>query len=170
MSEEDGTADCSNMILTSVGLQSFLFLRRKSRELRAGATSVSDTFRAQRRHSTTQPHLTTSRQSFSTLRRSYPCLGHISWPETALSNAPMSDNVSTDNLNAAAETGLILRWTKIDSPLTIYVRPEGTYNLLSRSSVALRFPVTREKCVAPPRLRECKEYPSSPRLKKESRS
>ena len=152
MSEEDGTADCSNMILTSVGLQSFLFLRRKSRGLRAGATPASDTFRGQRqhspthpylttprqlnaapelplsrthfvtrdgtlqrahtwqrldshsqrcagattasdtfrdqrRHSTTHPHLATPRQSFSTLRRSYSCLGHISWPEAALSNA-----------------------------------------------------------------------------------
>ena len=54
MSEEDGTADCSHMILASVGLQSFLFLRRKSRCPRAGATPASDTFRGQRRHSPTR--------------------------------------------------------------------------------------------------------------------
>ena len=53
----------------------------------AGATLASDTLRGQRRHSPTHPHLAMSRQPFSTLRRSYPCLGHISWPEAAFSNA-----------------------------------------------------------------------------------
>ena len=52
------------MILASVGLQSFLFLRRKSRGPRARATPASDTFRDQRRHSPTHPHLATPRQHF----------------------------------------------------------------------------------------------------------
>ena len=51
----------------------------------------------------------------------------------------------------------------------MYKRPEETDNHLARSSAALRFPVTRKKCVAPPRLRECKVKPSLPRLKKERR-
>ena len=54
MLEEDLTADCSHMILASVGLQSFLFLRRKTRGPRAGATPASDTFRGQKRHSPTR--------------------------------------------------------------------------------------------------------------------
>ena len=128
MSEEDGTADCSHMILASVGLQSFLLLRRKPRGPRAGATPASDTcrarggtlqrtstwqrlvshsqrcagafpasdtFRGQRRHSPTHFHLATPRQPFSTLRRSYPCLGHISWPEAALSSALPPGNASS---------------------------------------------------------------------------
>ena len=51
----------------------------------------------------------------------------------------------------------------------MYKRPEETDNHLARSSVALRFPVTRKKCAAPPRRRECKVKPSLPRLKKERR-
>ena len=69
ISEEDGTADCSHMILASVGLQSFLFLPRKSRGPRAGATPASDTLRGQRRHSPTHSHLATPRQPFLTLLR-----------------------------------------------------------------------------------------------------
>ena len=51
----------------------------------------------------------------------------------------------------------------------MYKRPEETDNHLPRSSAALRFPVTRKKCVAPPRRKECKVKPSLPRLKKERR-
>ena len=51
----------------------------------------------------------------------------------------------------------------------MYERLEETDNHLPRSSIALRFPVTRKKCVAPPRHRGCKVKPSLPRLKKERR-
>ena len=101
-------------------------------------------------------HLATSRQPYSTLRWSYPCLGHILWPETALSNALTHGNASAAIFNAAAVTGLILRWAKTDNPSLMYKSPEKTDNHLPRSSAALRFPVTRKKSVAPPRLRECK--------------
>ena len=79
-------------------------------------------------------------------RRSYPCLGHISRSEAALSNAPPPGNASAAILNAAAVTGLILLWAKTDSPSVMYIRPEETDNHLPRSGVALRFPVTRKMC------------------------
>ena len=62
MSEEDGTADISHMILAPVGLQSFLLLHRRTRGSRARATPASDTIRCQRRHSPTHPNLATFRQ------------------------------------------------------------------------------------------------------------
>ena len=91
------------------------------------------------------------------------------WSEMKFSNAPLHDNVSTSILKAVAKADQILRWDKIVIPSLMYTRHEETENHLSRSSVALRFPVTRKKCQASPRRRECKKKPSLPRLKKESR-
>ena len=132
MSEEDGTADCSHMILAPVGLQSFLSLHRRTRGSRARATPASDTIRGQRRHSPTHPNLATSRQPpqhcgettlfFPTrlkvnakkqttgrIRYHYlpspheACLGHMLWPEEAFPNAFTIGNDTT--------VESILRWS-----------------------------------------------------------
>ena len=107
MSEEDRTGDCSHMILAPVGLQSFLLLHRRSRSSRARATPASDTIRGQRRRSPTDPDLATSRQpSQHCAGASYPCLGHISWPEVAFPNAFSFVNVSVLIDNTALELPL----------------------------------------------------------------
>ena len=67
-------------------------------------------------------------------RRSYPCLGQISWPETALSNAPIPDNASTVILNAASE--LLL-------PQTHFVARGGT---LQRTHIWQRLGRHSQRC------------------------
>ena len=104
MSEEDGTADCSHMILAPVGLQSFLLLHRRTRGSRARATPASDTIRGQRRHILNNaPQCGNVSAATTTLRWNYSCLGHMSWPEVAFPNAFTIGNDTIVETNTALE-------------------------------------------------------------------
>ena len=133
MSEEEGTADCSHMILASVGLQSFLFLRRKSRgpELPLPRTHFVA------RGGTLQRTHTWQRLGSHSQR----CCGGRPDPAVGQNRQPFGD------VHLARRDG--------QPPATLKRRAEISSHT--------------KKCVAPPRLRECKVYPSSLRLKKESR-
>ena len=67
MSEEDGVADCSDMIFGARWPPEFSVIELQIAGLHAGATLASDTSCVQRRHSPTHPHLAMPRQRFSTL-------------------------------------------------------------------------------------------------------
>ena len=88
----------TGFLLSSVGVQRFLFLRRKPRGPRAGATPPSVALRR------LEAALSDAPQPGNASRRSYPCLGRTSRLEAVLSDAPQPGNASRKNYPCLGRT------------------------------------------------------------------